>query len=564
MKKKNRLTRFLKWFIAILIVVFVVLAIVFDYATRIDTPAITDSSVLRLKRIKKADNFYLVDENMLRKNRFGLWEMYLEGKPFDMGVANGKLTKELIEVQENAFVEQIDQMIPSRFYVNFLKYFIAWFDRDIDEYIPDAYKEEIYGVSFSCSDKFDFIAPAYQRMLNYHGAHDIGHALSDLAMVGCTSFGVNKGENSDELIVGRNFDFYINDDFAHNKIVAFVNPDDGYKFAYVTWASMIGVVSGMNEKGLTVTINAAKSDIPTKAATPISIVARYILQHAQNIAEARKIANEFQTFVSESILIGSAQDDEVAIIEKSPTKTGFFTTDTNFIVCANHYQSSTFANDPMNIENIKNSASLYRENRCKQLIREEEKQGGFKQQQAAVVLRDKSGLDGVNIGLGNEKAMCQLISHHSVIFKPKQLKMWVSTNPWQLGAYVCYDLSKVFKIVKTLKPTEPLDEYRDTIGKDPFYDSPEYYNFLKFKGFKKEVHQAIKNKTGLADEQNVIFGMINANPQYYLSYKLAGDYFYALGDKEKANGFYKMSLDKEFENQQVKDKVLKRLNEKDE
>ncbi len=559
MKKKNRFVKFLKWLAAIMVIVFVVAAITFDIVTRIEEPEIADGSALRLRRVTKADNYYLVDNNMLRENRFGLWEMYLEGKPFDMGVANGKLTKELIEVQEDAFVEQINQLVPSKFYLKFLKYFIAWFDRDIDEYIPEEYQEEIYGISFFCSDKFDFIAPSYQRMLNYHGAHDIGHALSDLAMVGCTSFGVNKGEGIDDLIVGRNFDFYINDDFAENKIVAFVNPDDGYKFAYVTWASMIGVVSGMNEKGLTVTINAAKSDIPTKAATPISIVARYILQHAQNISEAREIANDFQTFVSESILIGSAQDDEVAIIEKSPSKTGFFSTDTNYIVCSNHYQSSTFANDPMNIENINNSPSLYRENRCKQLIRDAEKNGSFGQKEAAAVLRNKSGLDNKDIGFGNEKAMCQLISHHSVIFKPKQLKMWVSTNPWQLGEYVCYDLSQVFKRVKTLQPTEPLDEFRDTIDKDPFYNSQYYLKFLEYTGYKKEVQQAIHNKTRLAEEQNTIFGMINANPEYYFSYKLAGDYYFMLGEKTKATGFYKMSLDKEYENTWSKEEVLMRI-----
>ena len=561
MKKKNRFVKFLKWFVALTIVAFVVLAVIFDFATRIEVPKVRNISSLKLQRVKKAENFYIVDNNILRKNRFGLWEMYLEGKPFDMGVANGKLTKELIKVQEDAFVEQINKLIPSKFYLNFLKYFVAWFDRDIDDYIPEPYKEEIYGVSFSCSHQYDFIAPPYQRMLNYHGAHDIGHALSDLAMVGCTSFGVNKGEQSDDLIVGRNFDFYVNDDFAKNKIVAFVNPDDGYKFAYITWASMIGVVSGMNEKGLTVTINAAKSDIPTKAATPISIVARSILQHAQNIDEARKIAGSFQTFVSESILIGSAQDDDVAIIEKSPTKMGFYQTNSNYIVCANHYQSTTFANDPMNVQNIKNSPSLYREERCKELIRQTEKEGRFEEAQAAMVLRDKAGINGKNIGLGNEKAMCQLLSHHSVIFKPKQLKMWVSTSPWQLGKYVCYDLNKVFIKVKSLQSGQLLDEENDIITADPFLNSSGYNDFLLFKKIKSQVRNAIKKKKPLPDAQNILQKMINSNPQYYLSYKLTGDYYYTFGDKKQAVKFYKSSLKKEYENTWSKEEVLKRIAE---
>jgi len=76
------------------------------------------------------------------------------------------------------------------------------------------------------------------------------------------------------MIIGRNFDFYINDDFAKEKIVSFCNPSQGYKFMYVTWGGFTGVVSGMNEKGLTVTINAAKSDIPSGSATPVSLVAK--------------------------------------------------------------------------------------------------------------------------------------------------------------------------------------------------------------------------------------------------------------------------------------------------
>ena len=273
------LGKILKWFL-LTIVTIVIVFIGWFLLTAIEhPPKVKDLSALATERQKFGENTYFVGNNWLRKSESGLWEMYIEGDPFERGVAFGKLTSELLSYQESVFVEQIKKLVPSAGYLKFLKYFTAWFDRNLDKNIPEEYKLEFYGTSFACSPEFDFIGSGYQRQLNYHAAHDIGHALKGLNMVGCTSFSCWNGKSVDStLIVGRNFDFYMGPEFAENKIVCFFNPSSGHRFMMVSWADMIGVVSGMNDKGLTVTINAAKSSIPRQASTPVTILAREILQ----------------------------------------------------------------------------------------------------------------------------------------------------------------------------------------------------------------------------------------------------------------------------------------------
>lgn len=540
----------------IIIVLFVgILVVVFNLSTKISPPEIDDFSILEIERENLATDFYKIGNSWLRKNNYGLWEMYLEGSPFEIGVINGKLTKELIKIQEDAFVEQINTLIPSRFYLKFLKYFIGWFNRDIDEYIPDEYLQEIYGVSFSASDGYEYIGNNYERMLNYHGAHDIGHALQSLALVGCTSFAANMNTDDSTLIIGRNFDFYINEAFAENKIVAFVNPEKGYKFMYVTWASMIGVVSGMNIKGLTVTINAAKSDIPTKAKMPISLLAREILQYASNIKEAIDIAERRQIFVSESIFVGSASDHKAIIIEKSPTKLGVYSADNKNIVCSNHFQSDMFSDDLNNIEYIEESASEYRELRCKQLIDDKQSLDYIG---AANILRDYNGINNVNIGIGNEKTMAQMISHHSVIFLPEKLQAWVSTTPYQFGNYLSYNMPQVLKTTSINQNTVLYDSTL-TIEPSYFLYTDEFNNFRKFKKLRKVIQFHIKEETRVENESEFIKELINSNVEYYQGYVLAANYFYILNEKQKALSYYKKSLEKEFENTTTKKMVEERI-----
>jgi hypothetical protein len=531
-----RKKRYLIPFTALLLLI--ILLGLFRYTVILNPPIIIDFTSSQLQRITLEKNVYQLNDSWLKKNEYGLWEMYVTGNDFELGVKNGILAKELIDYQEEAFVDQIKKMIPSEFYLNFLKYFIAWFNKDIDKHIPIAYQKEIYGISLNANNYYSFIAPNYQRMLNYHAAHDIGHTLQNMNLVACTAFGVNNKRSADgSLLIGRNMDFYSGDKFAENKIVSFVKPEKGYSFVSITWGGLIGVISGMNSKGLTVTLNAAESSIPTSAKTPVSILAREILQHASTINEAYQIATKYETFVAESFLIASAIDKQMAVIEKSVEKTELYRGTDEEIIVTNHFQSEPFIKTELNINNRKDGCSVYRWERTEEILHE---QASHTPASFAAILRDQQGKGNTNIGMGNEKAINQLIAHHSVIFKPQQLQIWVSASNYQLGEYVMYDLNRIFS--DTLNFRNKIYEPEFTIPADSFIYSIAYQNFIKYKEY-TSILKKIRTKDKIEPlDQYFIEEYKNLNPQYYYTYFELGEYYAALNQNEKALEYYNSAL----------------------
>jgi isopenicillin-N N-acyltransferase like protein len=519
------------------------------YSVALTYPPIpTDSRSLHIERQEPSKGLYALQNGWFRKSNSGLFEMYVEGSPFEMGFMNGKLSKELVMRQEDYFNEQIRKMIPSEFYLNFLKYFIGWFNRDLDDNVTDEYKQEISGISKSASDKYEYIGSNYQRILNYHAAHDIGHALQSMALVGCTSFGTwgEKSENG-TMVIGRNFDFYVGDKFAEDKIVAFFAPTKGHKFMTVTWGGFVGAVSGMNDAGLTVTINAAKSDIPAGSATPVSLVAREILQYAHNIGEAISIAKNRKMFVSESFLVASAADKRAVVIEKTPDSLDVYDPNQGFIACANHFQSKGLGLSKSNLEQLKNSASAYRYQRLQELLSQTKKNSVEKTIQ---ILRNQQGLQNADIGMGNEKAINQLIAHHSVVFEPENQLVWVSTSPYQLGQFVCYDLKKVFGL-RGLKQNQEICEAKRNIAADSFLLTKNYKNFVLFRKYKQQI---LDGKTVDIDS------LLACNPNYYDTYRLAGDVALKNKQPEQAKKYYETALTKTIATKNEEESIRKKLN----
>ncbi len=482
------------------------------------------------------NGYRIFADDTLRLGSNGLWEVKLCGTPFNRGEGYGRLAKDLIYEQEQCFVDQLRLMVPSERYINFLRRLALIFNHSLGKYIDEEYRHEIYGVSLSCSSDFNFVCEPYERQMNFHSAHDIGHAMQDYMLVGCSSFATWSNSSKDcDLFVGRNFDFYMGDDFARNKIIAFCFPSDGYKFASVSWPAMMGVLSGMNEKGLTVTINAAKSSIPTSSATPISILAREILQYASTINEAIEIAKKRTVFVSESILIGSAIDGKAAIIEKSPHHMGIANSDTTFIISTNHFQSDIYKNDKRNIENIRNSDSQGRYMRIEELLN---RSFPIDEQKAVSILRDYKGLKDSLMGWGNEMAINQFIGHHSVVFNANKLMMWVSTSPWQAGPYVAYNLADIFS--EKISFHDNISSLKNGIESDETVSDKQIERIIRYRKLNRALRDSFQLGGTIDSLQLLNFELIN--PNLFSTHEFLGDYYMSRSDSLQAYNEWQIAL----------------------
>lgn len=530
------LLRILKYFAIVLVTILLTLtaAGLFLYLTA--DREIPENSIPELiPPVRDSSGIKLFGRASLEKGEGDLWNLRLVGGPEERGLAFGQLCKPLMYEQEKAFVDQIKVLVPNEKYLSFLKYLTIIYNRNIQSNIQEEYRKEIYATSLGSSDEFSYIGDPYDRQLNYHAAHDLGHAMQEYMLVGCSSFAA-WGSMSDDstLLIARNFDFWVGDEFAKNKLVTIMEPESGYKFISIGWAGMSGVLSGMNEKGITITMNAAKSTPPIRSKTPISIIAREILQYASNIEEAFNIASSRDAFVSESLLIGSGDENRAVLIEKTPESTRLFTTDGELIISTNHFLSKDFLNDIKNsdaINAIEGSHSQYRYKRIEELTYNYKP---LSPEKSVAILRDTAGLKGEPVGLGNEISLNQYISHHAVIFKPAERVMWVSTAPWQLGKMVIYDLNKLFHLNKNSE-----NKFKE-IPADSIQIKVNVPQIIKFREHTKALISMTKNKVKVEDNFRDTY--ISLNPNLFQTYINLGDNLSETGDKEQAYEMYKMAL----------------------
>jgi hypothetical protein len=278
------------------------------------------------------------------------------------------------------------------------------------------------------------------------------------------------------------------------------------------------------------------------------------LQYARTIDEAYAIARLRKTFVSESLLVASADDHAAAIIEKSPDRIDIYRPNDSRLTCTNHYQSETFKSDSVNVQNIRNSDSEYRFQRLNQLL---EANFPIDPKKTVEVLRNQKGLNDTELGLGNPKAINQLLAHHGIVFQPEKRLLWISTNPFQLGEFVCYDLHEVFGEKGKKEKRVNVDSL--SVGADVFLSSVDYKRFLRYKGLKNRLFDNIALGNDIEWSAALEKEFIASNPESYVTYFMLGDFYLEQDKFEEAKKYYLFSLSKEVASEQERKKIQQNL-----
>ena len=403
------------------------------------------------------------------KDKYRINQLLLFGSSYNRGKETGRLTRDLIYKQEEELTSMFRSFFPTK--VSQQLFIIAlsrWF-WGIERYFDEGMLKEMLGVSEYSSDKFNGFADPFTRQVAYHGLHEVGQAFSDVENVdfGCTVFGINYKNN---WVIGRNFDFEAGRIFDDEKVMKWVFPEKGYSYLSVIWAGMVGVVTGVNQHGIYVSLNAAGSSDFVRYGTPSTLVLAKTLQFAKNYSEAIEIIKNSQMFITDVFTLIDSKNKKAFKIEKSPKYTEIKEYKNDFVI-TNHLLSERWVSDKINVFRMKELTTTNRFKRGEKLISTVKdknfKNGKDVEKTVLAFLRDKRSVDGAKMDLGDRNAIDALIATHSVIYNADQNVMYVSSGPSLVGEFIGFDLTRSFlQRHPVLKGSLPSDNEVDT---DTYY-----------------------------------------------------------------------------------------------
>jgi len=242
------------------------------------------------------------------------------GRPYDLGLSYGRLTRPWMRSQETHLEELFTMLVPGAFKRSLIRQLAAFRLRGLPDEIPKDLLVSIAGIA----DGYEPVPPpsgwnAFHRMLDLHALHDISQRYVDAPALAaaCTGF-IAKGADG-SLLLARNFDFEGGDIFDRQKLVSLFAPEGKIPYLSVGFSGMLGVVSGLNREGLGVAIQASAGGETAASGMPMTLLLADVLGNESTFDGAVARLRAARVFVSDLILLGDAKAGRFAVVEKSPS-----------------------------------------------------------------------------------------------------------------------------------------------------------------------------------------------------------------------------------------------------
>lgn len=171
------------------------------------------------------------------------------------------------------------------------------------------------------------------------------NTVADLTSgMGCSTVVVEKERSATGgTLFGRNFDWLPTKGITEHTLVVVYKGEGKRAFAAVTISPISGVISGMNDAGLAVTINEItlkqskdKARFNWKG-TPLLLAFRRVLEECGSVAEAEKLLREMPRTTTCCLTI--CDKNGGAVFEITPTNLEVRTAENGVCCCTNHFRT---------------------------------------------------------------------------------------------------------------------------------------------------------------------------------------------------------------------------------
>jgi len=227
--------------------------------------------------------------------------MILSGNPEAMGLAHGSFLKEQVKVLYQNFMQPASRMAGGMqsLQASAMK---------MEKHIPERFKEELKALAKASGLDYESLITGCAFPDVYRGG-------------GCSTLAVlEEAAKGEKPLLARNLDFFTLTVLEKHGVVTVCKPDGFNSFVSITWPSLIGVLSGMNDKGLCCAVMEVRTGKRSNTGMPSIFLFRKVLEEAGSVEEGLELLKSAKRVASNNLMLIDASG-AAAVAELGP---GYF------------------------------------------------------------------------------------------------------------------------------------------------------------------------------------------------------------------------------------------------